>query len=216
VLAGLAHDVRSIGAAAEGLAFRASTRVRDDARLSAYLEAIRESMERLVVMASGALDFVEAGSEAHREPRAVRLDQAVVSVIAACGEDAAARGVRLAVRALPAVVMADRSDVFRLTLNLVSNAITHGAARRGGLVRVRVSTVGRIVVLAISDGGPGFPLTLLGDGPRLPTFLAGHGLGLSIVDGLARKHGAFVRLRNLRGGCALVVFPTPHPLSETA
>ena len=91
----------------------------------------------------------------------------------------------------------------RLLSNLLNNAAKHG----GGEVLIRTSEKGSHVVLSVLDRGPGIPeseverlkqpFTRL-DAAR--TGESGAGLGLAIVDRIARLHGGRLELRARDGG----------------
>jgi signal transduction histidine kinase len=86
--------------------------------------------------------------------------------------------------------------------NLVENALRHGA----GEVHVSAVHVNGDVELHVADHGPGFPADFLphaferftrGDHARAR---GGAGLGLAIVDAIARGHGGSVHARNTDDG----------------
>lgn len=90
----------------------------------------------------------------------------------------------------------------RLAGNLIDNAVRHG----GGEVTVRTRVEGERVVLSILDRGPGIPP---GDVARLQQPFTrldvargtpGAGLGLAIVDRIARLHGSRIELVPRAGG----------------
>lgn len=200
VLGAFAHDVRSIGAAAEGLAFRAGSRV-DDPRVKAHLEALRESMCRLSSMASAALELARAGTQARSAEQTSRTARetidvaAVARTVATTMEEAFHEAKASCVLALDdAVVLGDRTAIYRIVLNLLTNALQHGTLS-GSRVVLSVETVDRYVVVRVADEGPGFPRALVGTMPA-PSWQAGRGLGLAIVTRLALQHGGRVTVDN--------------------
>ena len=209
-----AHDVRSIGAAAEGLAFRASSRV-DDPRVKAYLEAIRESMCRLSSMASSALELARAGEVARSARQTGRTDgetidvAAVAQTLATTMEEAFEEAGASCVLALgEARVVGDRTAIYRIVLNLLTNALVHGTVGPTSRVALSVVTDGSEVMIRVADEGPGFPRTLVGATP-IPTWEAGRGLGLAIVTRLVLQHGGRVAFDNgvSRGAVVTVHLP---------
>jgi two-component system OmpR family sensor kinase len=93
----------------------------------------------------------------------------------------------------PVVMSADRDRIGQAIRNLVENALVHGAG--GAVVRVAAGTRDGRATLAVVDDGPGV------DAAELPTLAQrfkrgsgaagdGAGLGLAIVDLLARRLGA--------------------------
>ncbi|MFI2380080.1 two-component system sensor histidine kinase CseC [Streptomyces sp. NPDC018964] len=93
-------------------------------------------------------------------------------------------------------VTTDPRRLERVLFNLLANAARHGRPP------IEVSVEGRVV--RVRDHGPGFPETLLAEGPsRFRTGSAdragcGHGLGLTIAAGQARVLGARLTFRNVR------------------
>ncbi|KRV48911.1 histidine kinase [Wenjunlia vitaminophila] len=103
-------------------------------------------------------------------------------------------------------VRTDPRRLERILGNLLSNARRHGSPP------IEVTVQG--AVLRIRDHGPGFPQTLLSDGPsRFRTGTTdrarGHGLGLTIAAGQARVLGARLSFRNAQGGGAEAIVWLP-------
>jgi signal transduction histidine kinase len=101
----------------------------------------------------------------------------------------------------PAVV-ADALRVEQAVGNLVSNALEHG----DGAVVLRSRAVDGRVEIHVTDEGRGFPEPFVArafdrfsraDGARAS---GGAGLGLAIVELIARAHGGDARVENRRGG----------------
>lgn len=118
----------------------------------------------------------------------------------------------LTVSAGDVVVRADRAKLERMLESLFANVSRHTPP--GTPVWVTVARRDGEAVLAVEDGGPGFPEDL---GTRLcepfvsrsPAHDPGAGLGLALVDGFARLHGGGVRLGTGRGGGASVEIVLP-------
>ncbi|GGJ90020.1 two-component sensor histidine kinase [Streptomyces camponoticapitis] len=110
---------------------------------------------------------------------------------------------------VPASVRTDSRRLERILTNLVVNAHRHGRAP----VVITVSDDGRTVT--VRDHGPGYPRTLLDDGPqRFRTGArergSGHGLGLTIALGQAQVIGASLEFGNAPGGGALATLRLPE------
>jgi len=108
-------------------------------------------------------------------------------------------------------VRADPERLQQALGNLVDNARRHG----GGEVQLAAARVNGHVELHVRDGGPGFPPEFLasaferftrGDPAR---GRGGAGLGLAIVDVIARAHGGTAGARNLESGGADVWIALP-------
>jgi signal transduction histidine kinase len=95
-----------------------------------------------------------------------------------------------------------RGDAARLTqalTNLVGNALVHG----GGDVRLEARAHDVRVDLVVADAGGGFPPDLLARATERFVRRAGStgaGLGLAIVDAVARAHAGSVVVANVAGG----------------
>jgi signal transduction histidine kinase len=105
-----------------------------------------------------------------------------------------------------ATVRTDPRRVDRIVANLVINAHRHGRAP------VEVAVDGTSVV--VRDHGPGYPATLLAEGPlRFRTGAAerghGHGLGLTVALGQARVVGASLDFANAPDGGARATLRLP-------
>ncbi|MFJ9521023.1 sensor histidine kinase [Kitasatospora sp. NPDC101801] len=106
----------------------------------------------------------------------------------------------------PATVRTDPRRVERIITNLVANAHRHGTAP------VEVIVTGSRIT--VRDHGPGFPDTLLADGPqRFRTGAAerghGHGLGLTIATGQAAVLNARLTFANAPDGGAVATLDLP-------
>jgi signal transduction histidine kinase len=111
-----------------------------------------------------------------------------------------------------AYVDADPVRLDQATGNLVDNALVHGA----GPVVLEATAEDGEVALHVLDSGPGLPEHF--SGRALDRFsraaearsVGGAGLGLAIVDLIARRHGGRVELRNRDGGGADVAIVLPR------
>ena len=105
-----------------------------------------------------------------------------------------------------ATVETDPRRVERVLVNLLANAVAHGAPP------LRVEVDGRAI--SVMDSGAGYPEDLMTDGPqRVRTGAAerghGHGLGLTIAAGQARALGATLTFSNEPGGGARATLELP-------
>ena len=122
-------------------------------------------------------------------------------------------GRRLRIRIhIPCFVHGDRELLTQMTVNLVENAARHTPP--GTLISVSLSSRGGRAVLAVADDGPGIgdaePIMLIRRFTRLDASRAsdGNGLGLALVDAVARLHDATLSLVDNEPGLrAEVEFP---------
>lgn len=95
--------------------------------------------------------------------------------------------------------------------NLVSNALRHGGPDGG--VRVSATSHGGLVLLSVSDSGPGVPIAdqdrIFDAGVRLDASRAGSGLGLAIVRAIAEAHGGQLTLTSIPGEGATFTIALP-------
>lgn len=157
---------------------------------------------------------------------------------------AARRGVTLVAGTLPELtVLGDRTFLSRLIANLIENAIKYSAAAEHAEVRIDASgglaETDSSAYLRVSDNGPGIPPEHLPhlferfyqvDPSRtrgtseaeLPPTSSGAGLGLSIVEWIAKAHGGSVRVESRVGeGTTFEIRlplaqPNPDPAGNSA
>jgi two-component system OmpR family sensor kinase len=181
------------------------TEVLDGEHGEAASSALRSSrrMRRLV----GDLLLLARADAKRQQPRdPIDLSRVLVEVAAELGP--VADGHHLTVDADDAVVDGARDELYRMTLNLVENAIRH--TPEGTHIRAVVRADNGDVVLTVQDDGPGvapelrervFERFVRGAGDRGSS----SGLGLSIVRAVAESHGGSVVLENANPGARFVV-----------
>ena len=120
-------------------------------------------------------------------------------------EAAAAATVTLeaAIEISDATVLGVESELSRLLINLLSNALQHSSA--GGTVLVGLQRRGREIHLFVQDSGPGIPAQEQGRiferfhrlDPGRSRQQGGTGLGLAIAEAIARRHGGVISLHSV-------------------
>jgi signal transduction histidine kinase len=201
LIAAASHDLRqplhAVGLLAEALAGRLS-----DPETRELVERIGASTQDLDEMLTSLLDRskLDAGAV-----RAVRERVELFAPFAQLQRDfaaaAEAKGLRLRVVPTKLAVESDRLLLLRILRNLVSNAVRY---TKTGAVLVGARPRGAEVAIEVRDSGPGIPEhareEIFDAFHQLPgSSRAGLGLGLSIVDGLARVLGHAVELRSALG-----------------
>jgi two-component system OmpR family sensor kinase len=193
---------------------------REPAALDAALEAMSNESERMRVLVLDLLTL--ARLDAHRESHPEDFDvNAAVNRLLDEGVPGMPSVLQRTVGPLPLIVRADRGAVSTIVRNLLVNACkyAHGAAQHW-------STVAEAgwAKLEVRDEGPGIPAADLphvferfyrGEKMRAREE-GGSGLGLSIVQGLARAQGGDVAIRSAEAsGTTVTVWlplaPVPPP-----
>jgi signal transduction histidine kinase len=198
------HELRTPLASLRTELELALRRDRSREELEAALRSAAEETERLSQLAEDLLVLARA-HDGHLPVRRERLSAA--EVLAGVHERYARRaqqaGRALEVRTAPdAMLTADRLRVEQALGNLVENALRHGEGR---ILLEAVSVDGRIE-LHVKDEGSGFPSGFVDDAFEPFTrgdesrSSQGAGLGLAIVDVIARAHGGSAHAANGRGG----------------
>ena len=203
-LAGVSHDLRT------PLARLRLDLEMLDGRIDA--DAQRGMVSDVDDMAAIIDQFVDfARTEASEAPAAVDVGE----LAGECARRAARAGIEVKRELADVPVMIGRPLAMqRLLDNLIANAARHG----GGDVTVRTAHDPKGLVVAVLDRGPGIPA---GHAERLKQPFtrgdearggaSGAGLGLAIVERIARIHGARLDLLPREGGGleARVTFPCP-------
>ncbi|HVF78324.1 MAG TPA: ATP-binding protein [Solirubrobacteraceae bacterium] len=193
---------------------------RSQAQLREALESAAEETDRLAELAEALL--VIARAEGGRLPLmrspvqpAQLLEDVAVRFRARLGASERA----LVVGDVAAVTLdADPRRLEQALDNLVENALQHG----DGTIHLGAAADNGTVVLHVRDEGPGFPPEFIDEAFERFTRAdhargrGGAGLGLSIVQLIARAHGGEARAENDPGGGARVSIELPIGRGATA
>ena len=197
--ANTAHELRTPLAAARAQAQRlvqAST----DAAAREQAQALLRQLDRLTHLATRMLQLarIESGVALRREP--VDLVQLAVLVADDFAEAQRSGRLQLRVHGQPQPVSGDIDALGIALRNLIDNALKHG----GDDATVTVHITGQ--QLQVEDDGPGVAPELLPglvrkfDRGQRGTALPGSGLGLAMVQTIARQSGARLVLASPRAG----------------
>jgi two-component system, OmpR family, sensor kinase len=212
-VADASHELRTPLASLRTELELALRRPRTAAELEDALRSAAEEVERIVRLAEDLL--VLARAEGGRLPLSTSshfVREVLDAVAGRYDSQAAAEGRSIDVAAAPDWVFAgDRLRLEQALGNLVDNALRHG----GGAVRLEATEEVGAIVIRVSDEGTGFPPDFLphaferfsrADVARAE---AGAGLGLAIVDAVARAHGGSVTAENLVDAGAAITLRIP-------
>jgi two-component system, OmpR family, sensor kinase len=186
------HELRTPLSALRAEVDLALKRDRTPAELTAALRSVGQETDRLARLAEDLLVLARAGDgrlPLKRDP--VQLREQLDSIAARFAARAAESGVTLAVDAPRTEFRLDPMRLRQALGNLIDNALRN--TPRGGTVTLRAVPETSGCRIEVRDTGPGFDLAAVAGGP---------GLGLRIVDAIARAHGG--RMAVTRDGGAVV------------
>jgi len=187
-----AHELRTPIAAALAQA-QLLAAMAEDSALKAQADAVAGALSRLARLAERLLAMARAEGTQPLTDDWVDLADIVRLTVDEFERHPRLRGWRVVAEASPVRVRADLDAIGLAVRNLVENALLHGVG--GTVVRLVCKRSGSGAMLAVIDEGPGVPGV---DASSLIKRFArgsgavgsGAGLGLSIVDTLARRMGA--------------------------
>lgn len=178
---------------------------------TAELEAVLDQCDELLAIFSAILRISEVeGGDRRTAFQPVSLAAIASDVAETLAANAADSGHVLTVMALAdGTVAGDRQLLAQAGLNLVGNALTHSPA--GSRVTVAVTREADAMRLTVTDDGPGIPAaaraTALRRFGRLDASRnrPGHGLGLPLVEAVARMHRGTLSLEDAAPGLRAVL-----------
>jgi len=221
-VAGVSHELRTplavIRSAAQNLADGSVSGGPQVRRYGGLIEAEGRRLEDLV---EKVLELAGVQSQNQHSPRErVSITGIARSAIADSAAEARERGIEVEAD-LPAAdlfVLGDEDGLRRGVANLVGNAIKHGG--EDNAVRVSVQSLSGEVSISVSDRGPGIPPSEV---PHLfeafyrgrrarERQVRGSGLGLSLVQQIAREHGGRVEVETNpgKGSRFSLILPMAH------
>jgi signal transduction histidine kinase len=219
-VAGVSHELRTplavIRSAAQNLADGSVSGGPQVRRYGGLIEAEGRRLEDLV---EKVLELAGVESQTRSSPRErVSAAGVVEAAIADSAADARERGVEVEA-AFPDAelfVLGDPEALRRGVANLVANAIKHGGEQNS--VKVAVSGLAGEVAISVTDRGPGIPVSEM---PRLfeafyrgrrarEEQIRGSGLGLSLVQQVAREHGGRVEVDSSPGNGSVFSIVLPE------
>lgn len=186
-------------------------------RLEPEIAELREQTDHMLELFASLMRLweIEGG---HRRERFASVD--IAALASEVGEalqivaEEAERPLTIAESA-PIRIRGDFNLLRQLLVNLIENAIRHTPP--GTRIALRVEKRAHSVVLVVADDGPGIPAgehaVVVRKFGRLETATqsAGQGLGLTLVDAIARLHHGSLSLEDAGPGLRAVVALPFHP-----
>jgi signal transduction histidine kinase len=193
------HDLRNLLASAQLFSDRLSSL--PDQNVQRFSPKLMRALERAIAFCESTLSYGRA-QEPPPDRRQVVIEPLVEEVRETLGIEpgASLRWISAVERDL--VADADPDQLFRILLNLVRNAVQALESRDSrdpGRDQVRITgrREGAVVVIEVSDTGPGVSARArehLFEAFQSSTRTGGSGLGLAIAAELVRAHGGDIRL----------------------
>jgi signal transduction histidine kinase len=194
------HDLRNLLGSAQLISDRLSSL--SDPDVQRFAPKLMRALERAIAFCQSTLSYGRL-QEPPPERKPMLLQPLVEEVheTLGFGPDAPIRWISAVERGL--VVEADYDQLFRILLNLARNAVQALESRATccdpGRDQVRITgrREGAVVVIEVSDTGPGFSERAqehLFEAFQGSTRTGGTGLGLAIAAELVRAHGGDIRL----------------------
>lgn len=207
---GLAHDLRSPITRLTSTLERAMIDTRDATALAA-LEKVSVEAEILLSMLSTALQISRAEAGVGRD-RFVETDVPAMlnDLVEIYGPVAEDKGMELSCDApFGLKVLLHRELMSRALGNLIENALKY--ANGGRHIMVAAEKQGGALILSVADDGPGIPENRRAEALRKfgrldpARHVAGSGLGLSLVEAVAKLHGGSLALEDNAPGLKIVL-----------
>jgi len=206
----ISHELRTPLARLRGKLFRLSSHAESETQ-QIDLGSALEDADELLAMFTAMLRIAEIESGERRGGFAsVALDGLASEMVAMLEPVAADQDRRLLIAACAqATLRGDRQLLMQLLVNLVENAVRHTPA--GSTVSVSILEGKDHAEIIVSDDGPGIPaeeraMALRRFGRLKRNAAPGHGLGLPLVDAIARLHGGMMRLEDAAPGLRVRVW----------
>ncbi|CAA7623766.1 sensor histidine kinase [Magnetospirillum sp. UT-4] len=171
-----------------------------------------DQIERVGDIIHGLRDFMRKGELRLARNRVREVVDDALRLVSA---EANASGIALNAAGLSALppVMADKTQIVQVLVNLIRNAVQAlaGAGTPAGTVAVSGRAGDGWVELAVADNGPGLPPEVLAKlfEPFVTTRAAGMGLGLSISKSILEAHDGRLWAETLPQGGAVFRFTLP-------
>ncbi len=201
----VSHELRTPIAVILSQCEYAFTKLEDPALSEECLQGIQDQAQRMSRLVSQLLELsrnLDAKSLLNIEP--IALNELCEDVAEQLASAAAKKDIRLLLDICDVTAEVDQTQIIRLLLNLVSNAIQYG--KEHGFVKIRLMQNSENAILAVSDDGIGIQPENLDkvfrrfykeDSSR--SSHEGFGFGLSYVQWITQAHGGTISVQSEAG-----------------
>lgn len=187
--------------------------LREPGQLDQAMRRLSDEGIRMSALVEDLLLLARLDQQRPLDLRPVRLDRLAADGVTDASAVEPDRSITL--ESVPITVKGDEQQLRQVIANLVTNARVHTPA--GTPIHIEVTADDRTARLEVADEGPGMPPVILdhvferfyrGDDSRVRT-TGGSGLGLSIVDAVARAHGGRASVTSAEGHGSRFVVELP-------
>jgi signal transduction histidine kinase len=216
LITAVSHDLRTPLASLRAMVEAIDERVVEDPpTLRRYAAEMRRSVDALVQLVDDLFELAKLDAGAIQAERArARLADVVGSAVAACGGEAASRGLEVEADLGDACDARCSPRLVRVLQNLLANAIQHTPA--DGSVRIEAKRLPGAIEVSVADTGRGIDPEVL---PRVfePFFRGdparsgpGSGLGLALAKRIVEAMGGSIRAESDPGRGARFALEVPE------
>ncbi len=207
-----AHELRTPLSVLQGRVSLSLERERSSEHYRSALETVGATTQKLTGLVEGLLTL--ARSHVPAQSLGLNLADVALEIAETHAEQAKERGQKIDLELDSAPASGDASSLKLAASNLVRNAIRYG--REGGRIWLRTGSTDGEATLEVSDDGAGVEDTDLerlrrpfqrGQGLQA---ISGSGLGLALVDAVARQHGGRLTLGQATEGGLRAVIHVPQ------
>ncbi|WP_173985192.1 ATP-binding protein [Magnetospirillum sp. SS-4] len=178
-----------------------------------YMAFVRDGVRRMDRLITDLLTYSRVGRTA--ADQAVAMGDAIQSALTDLQFEIEDAEADIRISGSPPVVLGDESEMGRLFLNLIGNAIKYRRPDHQPEIEVRIDETADAWRIAISDNGIGIPAEhaerVFGIFQRLHARdeFEGTGVGLAIVKKIVERHGGTIMVESRDGPGATIVFTWP-------
>jgi len=206
--ASIAHEINNPLQSVSNCLHLASRPDLSEADRTMYIDLARNELERLMSIVQRVLTLYRPGAQ---DRQAVDVDEVIRHVLLLLEQQLkdGQISVTTELKASPAKVMAVRSHLQQVMLNLILNAME--AMPQGGELRIESQRLNSELVVRVEDTGPGIPEdqreTIFE--PFVSTKENGTGLGLTVSYGIVTAYGGSLEIVKGRGegACFQILLP---------
>ncbi len=221
----VSHELRTPLASVLGFAELLLHRELAPERQRKYIATIHQEATRLTTLINDFLDLqrMESGKQGY-EMKSMLLEELMQDVIGLQQVNAGNHTLTWSNHSPEVRIMADRSKLHQVFMNLISNAIKYSP--NGGLIAIACRLDGDRLQISVTDSGLGIPEEAM---PKLfdkfyrvdntdRREIGGTGLGLAIVKEIIERHQGTITVSSRlgEGSCFIVTLPAHRPEADAS